>query len=57
MPGEIKIGLDGNKYMVFQDGLECENNSPDGAVISCFGQYENAYLLDENDQPVLLHNE
>lgn len=52
MAGEIKTGLDGKKYMVFPFNLDCEeymekNNI--NAPIACFGQYENAYLLPEQE--------
>jgi len=51
LPYEIKIGLDGKRYAIFRDTFAREDYDklhPEhfaGFLVSCFGQYENAYQL------------
>lgn len=43
----LRIGLDGNVYAVFRDGIEAERHERCFAdlPIACFGQFENAFDL------------
>lgn len=53
-PFEVKTGLDGKKYAVFQNGYErdvfMENDALkrlNGFRSACFGQFDNAVCLEE----------
>lgn len=47
MAGEIKIGLNGKKYMVFRDEDECTDYAPEDAMFACFDGYLNAYEIED----------
>lgn len=49
IPCDIEKGIDGKHYAVFPDSYTAEEYARefDDCPIVCFGQYENAYLIED----------